>query len=900
MSELDVLRSSVLSVSRTGLQSVQTVRDAFTSGIVPLQTANSGSAAHFLQTFTSDEVGASLIRSTGRFGLHTSPGGSAVPPPSVELDSVEVIEDRNTGVLDQFSVGITVSISEQDALRADRIRIFRAELGRADVPKVSFAGLMESPEIGGKGRDVLMPSAMRAAEIGVGNTVTSFVGDDPNSSARSVISPDGRSLTQVYAPQNTNRAGIQTNGLLSLAGADRSVIENLSFYLNRRSALDLADPTRPPLTVGSQSGVNVLKGSGVSTAGAFVQVSNALQFKPISTLSTHSTPVRSVGGILEMQTVDPAVVHGIKYAYYAAAIGDNDELGPRSRVVEVTVTRTVPPKAPDVLYSIVAGVPRFTLRCSPGTSHVEIFRSGRASLVSNMLGGDQSLIVEGPSNRVEDYYHAGDLGLGPDGSTAFVDNEVIPGDRVTYRFYAVDAFGLKSQTPFSCSLKVPYHGDRVPLAVPSITSEQTSAGGTSVRVVVTVDDPRIVAFKFSRRDVSANERAVHQANQPELFDLGRFGPKRAGSRNGPTPLDLTDWPSVMMASAGTASFVDTSVRLDRTYQYAVYGIDVRGNQTLLVGARPLGVYTKPTIDAPTDLGAKVLVESNSPKGVLITWTPGTLDFSPNHLVDDQDVLSATAKRSVFQVERRQKNAPFWDAMPATTESYFLDPVSAGEAPPFRPPYATKGLEYEYRVIAMQSGGYVSPRTDAISVSVSPPPPSPDVVWARSTPVSVRPLNAVISWTMPSQFIDHWEVQRAVVNKVYAAKIQSMDSPLARSLPYSTISNVTPESSRASGLATDKARNLDPSVYVGNRFFVDGGIDPSNSYFYRVRSVGKLGDASDWSYAGLSISDYAHDRKFLGVLSDVAKVALTSDPRPVSTSVVQTTSPTRLLSSQVKL
>lgn len=897
MRNLTELREAAVAVAEVGRTSVSVVRDSFASGDSPFTTAGSGSVANYLDTFVDNPLGAKLIRGTSRYGLLTAPGGTAAPPPRIELDSVAVVEDRNRGILDQFTTRLTLSIRSLDAARVERVRIFRADIGKARVPRAGFAAMMDAPPAAGKGADNTLPQAQRAADLGVGNVLAQFVADDPVSPRRVVISPAERELSAPMSPLNTNRTTQTSAGLLSIAGLDRSVLENLTFYLNRRSVQGVAPPERGPLIPGRTSGLNVLRGSGISAAGNIVQASNEMEFVSIGTVTPRGAGARTVGSVIEMSFVDPSVVYGARYAYYAAVIGPNGELGPRSRIVHVTVTRTVPPQAPRITYGLTGGVPRFSIRCMPGTSHVEVYRSGRAALNSVVLGSDQSLVIEGPANRVGEFYHAGDLGLGSDGSTTFVDRDVVPGDRPTYRFYAVDAYGLKCQTPFSCDMRIPDHGEPLPLAIPSITTEQVSLGKPAVRVRVSVDDDRIVGFVFSRRDVTVNERAVHQANQPELVTLGRTDPKRAISRRGPTPLDL-QWPSVMMATAGSASFTDTSVRIDRVYQYAVQAIDRRGNKTFLVGAQPIGVYSKPTVDPPSDLMARTTAEGDRATGVLLTWTPGTVDFSPNQLLDDQDVLTATSVRSVFQVERRKKGSPYWDAMPATTESYFFD-QALSEVPNFRPAYVVPGLDYEYRVQAMQSGGFVSPRTDIVSVFVAPPPMAPEVVWVRATDVAVRPLNVVVSWDMSTAFIEEWEVQRASTNKIFGSRISSMDSTLARSLDYRTVARVTPEASRAAGMQADVAFVRDPNVYVGRRFYLDADLDPANSYFYRVRSISRGGSASGWTYGGISVSDHAFDRKLLSILSDDEKVALATDQSPIIARFTEATTADRLSDGELR-
>ena len=878
LTSITEMRTATLSLGTLAADSVQVVRQAFAGGIAPLQTVGSGSVAPYLTRFAKDALGTSIVRSTSHLGLKTSTAGSSVPPPKPELDSTEIIEGPG-GVLDQFSVRLTVSIREEHLPRVAAVKVMRAKLGPLKVSRPSVSALsLIAPIAGRSALERNSVAAFRVDDIGVGNKLTSFIMDDPASNTRSVISPDSQEIRAPLRPHNNNRGTTSGVGLLTLDGADRSVLENTAFYLNRRAS-DAIVPYGPaPLDVGNRLGLNVLKGNSVGASrDGLVQSPNSLNFSEVGRVDMASTLARDVGDFIEATFVDKSVVYGAGFVYYVVCVGPDGAEGPRSKLVDASVVRTVPPAAPTVYYSVIGGHPRFAIRCSQGTDHVEIFRSGRAVSDSIKLGSDKSLVLQGPATKVGSFWHLTDVGLGADWSSTFVDTEAVDGDKLTYRFYTVDSYGLKSQTPFSCSIRMPDRGQTVPIPVPSITVEQ-APGQPSVSIKMQVDDPRVSGFTVQRRDVSISEKSVHQANQPEWVDIGVWTPKRSGSRRGPTLLDA-DWPTYIPATGGSASFVDTTVKLDRRYQYAIGAVDVRGNKTLLVGSQPVTVYSKTVIDPPTAFGADVTVKDGRPTGVLLKWTGGTNDFSPNAIVGDQDVLAATAIRSVFQVERRQFGRPFWDALPATSESYFFDRVSDDPAPSFRPAYVVPGAEYEYRVLAMQSGGFVSPRTEVLYVSVVPPPSAPEIVWAKTTSVNSDPFSIVISWNMSGEFVERWEVERAVTNKIYGEQITTMDSKAARSLDYSRVANITPEASRARSLSETPVE-FDKSIYVGNRFFIDSDAHRANSYFYRVRTVGRLGSFSPWTYAGVFIKASAFDRKFLSVLSDDRKIAMAQDRRPI--------------------
>lgn len=872
------LRTAVLDLSARGGQEVDAVRRAFVSGISPVQAASSGSKADFIARFAGAPMPATIVRSTAQFGLATSVVAAPPPPPRPELDFVEVGFDRSFGVLDSFFTRVVFSLPLEELGRVSYLRVLRAFTGRVSAPRPAFSALAESIPLSArtKSNDAVSNSAMRVGGVGIANKLADFVVDDRFTTQRNVLS--GSAPRPLPERINSNR-GATAAGLVSVANADRSILEDVSFYVNRRNVTPVAQVTLP-LEAGQRQGVNILRGSTIGSGTPVIAEGNSLGFFEVARLP--AVPTRKVGAIAEFEFFDPSVVYGAGYVYYVIAVSDRLVASTRSRLVSVEVTRSSLPPTPSVVFS-VPDVPRFSIRSSGSfIDHFEVFRRGGTPPASiTLVSTPRAMVDSGPTLVLDSgFYHIGDVAVGADRSATFVDRGVAHGVTVDYRVYAVDSFGMKSQTPFSCSVRLPDPSRVVPLGIPSITAQQGS--GRMMDVSVSCDDRRVSSFVVRRRDLSIGERLFRQPTHPEYFRLGSTDVKRARSRLGPALSQFSPnaWLGIIEAVSGSANFSDPSVEFDRVYQYSAIGVDVRGNETAHAVAQPVMVSVKPVSDAPVLLTGTVLMDpSGSPSAVLVSWSAGTLDFSPAELIDDQDVLAATAQRSVFQVERRQVGGFVWSSMPAVTSSYFIDPVGRGTAPKFRPAFAVPSVEYEYRVIAMQSGAFVSQYTRPIRVSVSPSIFPPSELFVRATSTAVRPVRIVVSWDYRGFFVDGWEVERAVTNRVFGARILSMDSSLARSLDYGPAGRVTRESSRALGVSGE-VPPFGRRAFTGNRGFIDLDVSMANSYFYRVRSFDPTGRTSDWAYGGIFLTDSPFERKFATSVSDEERVAMSADPRPL--------------------
>lgn len=878
MRDLKKIRETAQELAAEAQQSVKAVRQAFTSGIAPIQTVNSGSSQDYVNRLSSLGTLPNLVKSTAQYGVKTAPVGGSALPPKPEIESIEIGTDQNFGMLDAFYTKVTIQLAISELGRASIVRLLRADSGILDVEPPSFSSLTGLSSLrSSKNSDAFGNDAFLAAKIGVGNKLTNFIKEDSFSTQRAVISSGSLRIPPPIV--NTNRQNAQAP-LISIQNADRSVVENAAFAANRRS-FEESPEISIPLSVGKRSGLNILRGKSVTREQIVVTDNNASGYFEVSRVALSIRSVRQVGDFVELDIFDPSVVYGRAYSYYAVCTDQMGRDSVRSRIVTAKIERHAPPPTPTVMYSVIAGRPRFSISCEAEfVDHMEIMRrGGRVPGESILLGGERALISSRPTSvGASGYYHLRDVGTSTDRSVVFVDEAVTPGDHLDYMIYSVDAFGLKGQTAFSCSISLPDHGRPSPLGTPHLTAEQ-DVGGRVVRISVGCDDPRVMTFLVGRREIGNHETDFRSPDDPDSFMMGRTSPKHIHSRtSGYLISDAKGWNGVLRSVSGSAKLVDTAVGFDRTYQYSVYGVDIRGNRSDYSISSPVKVSVKPVSESPVDFKAELLHEGEMPTAVKLSWHLGTDDFSPNEMVGDQDVLYATSVRSVFQVERRKESAAGWEIMPATTCSYFIDPVSDAPAPSFRPKFAEVNANYDYRVIAMQSGGYISPYTELVKVQIALDMSPPASIWVRSTDLARRPGEVVVSWNYDSGKVEGWDVERAAVNRVYGSKILSMDSSQARSLPYVPVASISRESSQARGISAVE-KNRDKLVYVGNRFYVDADISLDNSYFYRVRARSG-GNTSTWQYAGILLDDAPYAIKLASTMSDKEKSRLAVSNKPL--------------------
>lgn len=873
------MRSVVLERSRAATADMGRTRRAVVEGLSFPPVVGSGSADDFVSRLGASPSASNFLIATSRMGLATSSPGSVQPPPAPSLDFVRVVVDGTRGNVDASVCEVVFSIRSEELNLVKGFRLMRAA-GKPNqemsVPSVSTLTGLSSGEGFRKNTDAIANNVRSVRQSGAGNALTTIIADDPHDNRRSVIGPS-EAVRLPPPPVNTNRTGSPA-GLVSIKGADRSVLEDQAFYINSRATTVSTPPDLGPRSIGPR-----LLGDGVSRGGFVSTVQdNSGEFREVANVTTDRLTMSEEGDFRVVSIDDPTVIWGGTYSYFVVAFDDGMRESVRSRIVTVSVTSLTPPRTPEVSFSLVSGVPQFSIHC-PGDfpDHIEVYRRGPSRLGREVVViGSTGSIVSTTIGAVltNGFMRMDDVGL-LFGNASFSDVDVIPGKDFDYRFYSVDGFGSKSQTPFECRVSIPDDDAAIPLARPFLTVEQDS-DARSVRIITGCDDPRTIGVTLSRRTVSDHETDWHPPNQPERCWMTVVRPISRPSVSYPHLVTPDAWVGdFSVDSSEVVEFFDTTVAYDRVYQYAAQAIDVHGNRTDYAISQKIRVSLQVGIDPPLNLSARVLEADDHVSGVALSWLPGTSDISPEDLMGNQTELADTIVRSVFQVERREAGGQ-WIPMEPVSSSHFVDPVSSEQAPSFRAPYAIAGETYEYRVIAMQVDGNVSPYTEPVQISLVPTlVPSP-VLSVRATPLSIRPFQVVVSWDYTGEFIDRWEVERAVTNKVYGSRVTDVETDIVGKVPFSRVASVPREASRSSSANIDGVKRFVPGVVMGNRFFVDSEVEMDQSYFYRVRAVDISGKMSGWSYRGIQLADGPHDSKLSSVLSNEEKSIASRDPSPI--------------------
>jgi hypothetical protein len=146
----------------------------------------------------------------------------------------------------------------------------------------------------------------------------------------------------------------------------------------------------------------------------------------------------------------------------------------------------------------------------------------------------------------------------------------------------------------------------------------------------------------------------------------------------------------------------------------------------------------------------------------------------------------------------------------------------------------------------------------------------------------------------SETVDRWEIQRAAVNNVAAARLNMRNPSDFGKLSFVAFKTIYFESSRFLSAAIDVPLNspdedvgatvrlarvqpVQPPLstatstrgrdtITGDHCYMDSSTLFGNTYFYRIRSISPSGDMSGWSYRGARVTDDTFEKKLSSLMT----------------------------------
>lgn len=802
--------------------------------------------------------------SAAGFGLVSSVDGRGVVPPTPSLDRIEVTRSSR-GVGDSTACLVVISFETIELSKLTTLRIMRANLGPAGSPSPLMTGLQQLLPVSSvrKDLDPLFRLATSLSQSAVSSHVMTVVNDRPGMGYRTSVS-SGSAALNVVAPSKIIGRQAGRQDLMTITGVDRSVLANPNFFLNRKALGAIPDVVLPKtVSVGS----NILSSDSrsaivhVGTDSSFaVERSNSWEFTELASVSVDSAAVSQVGMFSEISFVDPSVTYGQKYAFYVIAIDDHMRESIRSKIVTISIDVSLCAEPVTGSFIISSGIPSFGL-ISRGAQHFEAYRrAGKQKAMSARVvarpGSITSRVVQ---QSTDGFLLLSEVSCMGSGEATFVDRTAPIETDLMYRFYAVDGFGNKVQTPYEAMVRIPDRGSTVSFVPPTIDVDIT-ADGKSLKVNVSCKDERIFGLRVTRRDVTGLESAFHSPNEPERCTIGQRDVKRRNSSIGERFVAPDAWNGYVRNTPGSiSSFIDSTLSFDHTYQYLVEGIDRGGNIAGPSISIPIGLFSRSICAAPT--GLSVIIDGSK---AVLTWQDESVDVSPEEMLGSVSRLTDSSVKVVFQVERRASDERRWTVMPATSTPSFTDQT------------VETGISYVYRVVAMRAGGMISPYSEAVSILIDKLIDPPESLKISASNTSVRPIDVTVSWEYSGTDIGSWEIERASVNSFAASRVRSQID--ISKLSFEPLGVVTRESSRGLSAGRDAGGSL--------RMFIDRDVNMANGWYYRIRAISAMNSSmrSSWAFAGMTFEDTQFRKKLSSTVTAQQKRQLTESSVPVRTKV----------------
>ncbi len=927
--------SSVAAVLQVDGVTRPPVRQSFVnfdeSDVNSLQRAMAAAAAQSFNSVSDPNIRALLQRRTGLFLFNSRHAfvpvraeGATVRTVNLsipEMEEVNVDINPRPLAVDNFHVALLYNLptSELDDIRA--IRVFRADISDPayvrPLATLSPNGIQRIQAYRGRKNQDFSQNQMQLEANGVPNAVANLNFFDPFTGQRVSFNGDTSLVVPPELPgQNPNIQFIGTNIPEALSHLDTSVLSNINVLANIQKnpiyGFDVGVSTsgvvggtnvNQGLRLGIQQQIQVQENR--STGKVIIGQNNKLEFACIAIFSPGDARanMRRVGDRAEFLFDDESVSYGKGYKYFIVSVDNELQQSARSIVASVVVEGLRVPERPRLVVTNV-GQTTVSLSIVVDDQLVEKFevyrfeddvnRATKASVqtIADNLGFTQKEYARALSSN--DFLLIGECINPMKLGAQFTDTSVIPGRHYTYRVYSVDIFGNKSESPFELESFIPdLEQQFIDLRAPSVLAEVDSKTH-SVRFTFRCDDEHLDRVHLERRDLTIGQSGFTTPGEPPrpIFGYGRSVVDRKYlegehlyDQNG----DVV-WNGIFTpVHHADQVFIDRTVALDHVYQYRAYGEDRYGNRSSYALTSPLLVNRRPFVNAPTGLKAEVLSGSDTLiEGFQVSWVEANLDRSAEDLIGSQASLANTSVRTLYQLQRLKQGEQTWRNFSLVSGTSVFDPVvgvEADVAPNFRPPYLEPNQTYFYRVQAVQTGVFISNFSEPVQVFSGYGVGQPRNFVLRTPPVYLRPFYAMLNWDTQrnSGVVDHWEIQRAVINNLAAARLNLKNPDDYKNLDFRNYKTIFRESSRFSSKVQDDANvsaSLQSNIVVGEHNFMDTQVDFGNTYFYRIRAVSPGRHTSPWSYKGIRMTSAVFEQKWIPALTDAEKAKLSTTYEPL--------------------
>jgi hypothetical protein len=674
-----------------------------------------------------------------------------------------------------------------------------------------------------------------------------------------------------------------------------------------------------------------------------IDKANKLEFKEIAFISPDKLSGRLIGDTVEYTFEDYTIHYAKSYRYYIVTVDNNMAESTRSKIVQINVDGLRIPQSPSKASGYILGN-AIAINMSVDDLLVEKFEIYRKNLTGTPNTSTKKLTVH---NGSKGYHLSEDTRPPlPNGFTqigealnktniggVFYDRDTKKGHKYVYRIFSVDIFGNKSESPKEFQIFWPEDQKHVDLATPHILAELDAFTG-QIKLTFQCEDTRVTRLILARRDTSLGQSAFVPPGQIEHIKLGLTDHLRAGHRFddvrfGYDPDRKKLWNGLFESNGEQIVFQDAAVVTEHTYQYRLHGIDKFGNMTPSAISPSLFVAVAAAVYQPQNLQATIENSGSQVTGIQVTWQDGNIDIAAEDQVGNQEQLLETGVRTLFQVSRRHVGDDTWYDFPLVSEKSFFDaaappvasivyqtPVNLMTPPGFAeqsylrqlgtqqsasipsmlvpdpqsPPQIVQNESYAYRIQAFQSGNFVSNFSSPIVINASVPVSQVLNFRIKPTDSKSRPFYVALNWdtSVDSGVVDRWEIERAVVNNVAAAKFNNLNASDFANLEYNPFRQVYSESSRFRERTDDDAAQAgflggagSQGLLSGQHHYIDQSVEFGNTYFYRIRSVSVAGgQTSDWVYRAVKVTDDSFEKKVDVILTPNEKNQLSTTPAPM--------------------